>query len=247
MDGASNIPYDYEIATFYKNQHDLFNYDAIGRSIFDYMRLQAVVSNWTSPNNFHVNFLIFKSKQEDLTKAINGFYKEIEHLPNSIILNVALGMPVAVLENNLWHRGLVVSKLDGTRLRILFVDVGSHFVVELNKVRPLYCQFNELPPLAFKCYLQGFGLFELNEYVMNTFDKVMKVGKVFDCEVTNWEDSSFLPVNMYEKNNVRDVIDVHFSSYFKKQQMSLERRQRNLERRKMQQDSDDEIDSDDSM
>ncbi|KAL1226824.1 Tudor domain-containing [Trichinella spiralis] len=246
MDGASNIPYDYEIATFYKNQCDLFNYDAFGRSIFGSMRLQAVVSNWTSPNNFHVNFLIFESKQEDLGRAINVFYKEIEHLPNSIIINAALGMPVAVLENSLWHRGLIVSKL-GTLLRIFFVDVGSHSVVELNKVRPLYCQFNELPPLAFKCYLQGFDSFELNEYVMNIFDKVMKVGKVFDCEVTNWEDSSFLPVNMYEKDNVRDVIDVHFSSYFKMQQMSLDRRQRNLERRKMQQDSDDEIDADESM
>ncbi|KRX69196.1 Maternal protein tudor [Trichinella sp. T6] len=246
MERASDIPYDYEIATSYKSQHDFLNFDTFGRSIFSYMRLQAAVSNWISPNNFHVNFLIFKSKQKELEKSMNGFYKEFSHLPNSIIINPALGMPVAVLGNSLWHRGLIASKLD-TLLRIFFVDVGSHSVVELNKVRPLYWQFNELPPLAFKCYLQGFDLSELNEYLMNIFDKVMKVGKVFDCEVTNWEDSSFLPVNMYEENNGRDVIDVHFSSYFKKQQMSLEQRQRDLERRKKQQDSDDEIDTDESM
>ncbi|OUC45270.1 hypothetical protein D917_08534, partial [Trichinella nativa] len=50
-----------------------------------------------------------------------------------------------------------------------------------------------------------------------------------------WDNISSLPVKMYELGSSVDVIDVHLSSYFKKQQRRLAQRKRDLEQQKQRQ------------
>ncbi|KRY34201.1 hypothetical protein T01_6632, partial [Trichinella spiralis] len=117
----------------------------------------------------------------------------------------------------------------------------------LDRIRPLYCQFAELPPLAFKCYLRDLKHGVLNEYIMQKLDRVMVKDKEFDCEISSWDKISSLPVKMYELGSSVDVIDVHLSSYFKKQQRRLAQRQRDLEQQKQRQKWYVESESDESM
>ncbi|KRZ12898.1 hypothetical protein T11_14658 [Trichinella zimbabwensis] len=236
-----------DIASSYKEQNDLLDDFAFGKPLHDQARLPAIVSNWVTPQNFHVNFMIFKSEQEEMERRMDIFYKETENLPNlnfdSITSNGTAGLPVAVLVNQKWRRGMVISKRN-TSLLVCHVDVGSQTLEKLDRIRPLYYQFAELPPLAFKCYLRRLKRVVINEYIMQELDKVMKVDKEFDCEISSWDDIMFLPVKMYERGSPVDVIDVHLSSYFKKQKERLAQRKRDLERQKEQRNSDDETDSD---
>ncbi|KRZ76090.1 hypothetical protein T10_2204 [Trichinella papuae] len=250
MDSSLDKLYDDDIASFYKEQNHLLNYYAFGRPLHEHTRLHARVSNWVTPGNFHVNFMIFKSKQEEMERRMNIVYKETENLPNfnfdSIVSNDAVGLPVAVLENGKWQRGKIASK-PKTSMLVFLVDVGRQTLGHLDRIRPLFRQFAELPPLAFKCYLQGLDLRNMNEYIMKKFDEVMKGYKEFVCEISSWDELPFLPLKMYEPGSQADVIDVHLSSYFKKQEERLAQQKRDLERQCRRPTSDDEVDIDDSI
>ncbi|KAL1246268.1 Formamidase [Trichinella spiralis] len=234
MDSASDTLYNYEIATYYKEQEEFLNDSTFGTPLIEHARFQAVVTNWSTPDHFHVNFMIFKSKQTDMDRKMDVFYNETKHLPNvnfeSMTKINAVGLPVAVLINQKWTR-----------------DVGIQTIEQLDRIRPLYCQFAELPPLAFKCYLRDLKHGVLNEYIMQKLDTVMVKDKEFDCEISSWDKISSLPVKMYERGSSRDVIDVHLSSYFKKQQRRLAQRQRDLEQQKQRQKWYVESESDESM
>ncbi|KRX26600.1 hypothetical protein T07_7080 [Trichinella nelsoni] len=250
MDSASDTLYNYEIATYYKEQKDFFNDSTFGTPQIEHVQFQAVVTNWSTPNNFHVNFMIFKSKQEDMERKMDVFYNETKHLPNvnfeSMTRINAVGLPVAVLINQKWTRGIITCKIDDS-FRILHVDVGIQTIEQLDRIRPLYCQFAELPPLAFKCYLRDLKHVLLNEYIMQKLDTVMVKDKEFDCEISSWDKISSLPVKMYEPGSRLDVVDVHLSSYFKKQERRLAQRKRDLEQQKQRQKWYVESESDESM
>ncbi|KRZ55248.1 hypothetical protein T02_4170 [Trichinella nativa] len=250
MDSVSDTLYNYEIATFYKEQKDFFYDSTFGTPLIEHVRFQAVVTNWSTPHDFHVNLMIFQSKQKDMDKEMEVFYEETKHLPNvnfeSMTRINAVGLPVAVLTNQKWTRGIITCKIDNS-FRILHVDVGIQTIEPLDRIRPLYCQFAELPPLAFKCYLRDLKHVVLNEYIMQKLDTVMVKDKEFECEIFSWDNISSLPVKMYESGSLLDVIDVHLSSYFKKQQRRLAQRKRDLEQQKQRQKWYVESESDESM
>ncbi|KRY18090.1 hypothetical protein T12_2028 [Trichinella patagoniensis] len=250
MDSVSDTLYNYEIATYYKEQKDFFYDSTFGTPLIEHVRFQAVVTNWSTPDDFHVNFMIFQSKQKDMDRKMEVFYKETKHLPNvnfeSMTRINAVGLPVAVLSNRKWTRGIITCKIDNS-FRILHVDVGIQTIEPLDRIRPLYCQFGELPPLAFKCYLRDLKHVVLNEYIMQKLDTVMVKDKEFECEISSWDKISSLPVKMYESGSLLDVIDVHLSSYFKKQQRRLAQRKRDLEKQKQRQKWYVESESDESM
>ncbi|XP_003381293.1 putative tudor domain protein [Trichinella spiralis] len=241
MDSASDTLYNYEIATYYKEQEEFLNDSTFGTPLIEHARFQAVVTNWSTPDHFH---------QTDMDRKMDVFYNETKHLPNvnfeSMTKINAVGLPVAVLINQKWTRGIITCKVDNS-FRILHVDVGIQTIEQLDRIRPLYCQFAELPPLAFKCYLRDLKHGVLNEYIMQKLDRVMVKDKEFDCEISSWDKISSLPVKMYELGSSVDVIDVHLSSYFKKQQRRLAQRQRDLEQQKQRQKWYVESESDESM
>ncbi|KAL1232112.1 hypothetical protein T4B_6691 [Trichinella pseudospiralis] len=242
--------YDNDTASSYKGQNDLRNYFAFGKPLHEHTRLRAILSNWSTPGNFHVNFVIFKRKQEEMEKRMDMVYKRTENLSHlnfdSIVGNDTMGLPVAVWENGKWQRGKIASEPQNSLL-VFLVDVGYQVLVPLKRIRPLFREFSELPPLAFNCYLQGLEMRNVNEYLMQKLDIVMKENKEFDCEISSWDDIMFLPVNMYERGSPLDVIHVHLSSYFERKEARLAQQKRDQARHLAQQISDDELDIDDSI
>ena len=105
----------------------------------------------TSPGHFGVRLV----EQED---ALNSLLEKMSISPPQFVQGWKVGRKetVAVVDQDIWYRGLVVKKM-GEKFQVHLLDYGSLCTVAPEQKRPLPADFAAMPPANYQVCLAGLG------------------------------------------------------------------------------------------
>ncbi|KRZ02852.1 Tudor domain-containing protein 15 [Trichinella zimbabwensis] len=222
----------------YESQTTLMNHFAFGKPLKETDSFNITMTHYVWPMSFHVNFSLFYSIKRDMEAKLETVYKTMDKVPQfdaSAMMQDRVGsLPVAVQHRGKWNRGLLQNSIMN-EARVYFVDIGKSELVVWEKIRPLYKQFVEWPPLAFSCRLNGLNQADINESVIRTMQKAMPEGREFFCHVRKWNNMESILMDLYlgERNRLL-IVNVYLEDFFERKRQQVANRM--LAQKKLQEE-----------